>query len=54
MMECLQAETITELIYVFEDIAPSTEVELSVSAVSICELLGEPSVTTESTDAIRK
>ena len=47
-------ETITELMYVFEDLAPSTEVEFSVRAVSICGLVGEPSGTTESTDAIRK
>ena len=48
------AENITELMFVFEDLAPSTEVEFSVSAVSICGLVGEPSVTTESTDVIRE
>ena len=44
----------TELMYVFEDLAPSTEVEFFVSAVSICGLVGEPSGTNESTNAIRK
>ena len=47
-------ENITDLMYVFEDLAPSTKVEFSVVAVSICGLVGEPSVTNESTDAIRK
>ena len=47
-------ENITELMYAFEDLAPSTKVEFSVSAVSICGLVGEPSVTNQSTDAIRK
>ena len=49
-----KTENTTKLIYELEDLAPSTEVELSVSAVSICGLAGEPSVTIESTDAIRK
>ena len=44
----------TELMYVIEDIAPSTGVEFSVSAVSICGLVGEPSNRTEVTKAIRK
>ena len=44
----------TESIFVLEDLAPSTEVQFSASAISICELVGEPSSVTESTDAIRK
>ena len=47
-------ENTTEGMYVFGDLAPSTGVEFSVSAVSICGLVGEPSDTTEYTDAIRK
>ena len=47
-------EFITELMYILEDLAPSTEVEFSVSAVSICGLFGEPSGTIESTASIRK
>ena len=47
-------EILTELKYVFEDLAPSTEVEFSVGAVSICGLVGDPSGTNESTNPIRK
>ena len=47
-------KNITELMYVFEDLAPSTEVEFSVKAVSVCGLIGESSVTIAYTEAIRK
>ena len=43
-----------EEMYLFEDLAPSTEVDFSVSAVSICGLVGDPSGTNESTNPIRK
>ena len=47
-------ENTTEVMYVLEDLIPSTRVEFSVSAVSICGLVGEPSNATEHTDNIRK
>ena len=44
----------TELMYVLEDLIPSTEINFSVTAVSICGLVCKPSHTTENTSAIRK
>ena len=44
----------TELVYLLEDLTPSTKVEFSVRAVSNCGQVGEPSSTTEYTKPIRK
>ena len=46
--------TTTEPMYVLEHLNPATRVELSVSAVSICGAVGEPSSTTQYTNEIRK
>ena len=47
-------KNVTDVIYVLEDLGPSTEVEFSVSAISTCGLVGEPSDTTQSTEPVRK
>ena len=47
-------ENVTDVMYLLEGFGPSTEVEFSVSAISICGLFGEPSDTTEYTETVRK
>ena len=37
--------TTTEIKYVLEELIPATSVQFSVSAVSICRAVGEPSIT---------
>ena len=46
--------TTTETKYVLEELIPAMIVQFSVSAVSICRAVGEPSTTTEYTIDIRK
>ena len=47
-------DTTTELKYTLEDLMHATRVQFSVSAVSICRVVGEPSTATETTADIRK
>ena len=44
----------TELMYMLENLTPSTKAEFSVRAVSNCGQVGKPSSTTEYTKSIRK
>ena len=46
--------TTTETKYVLEELIPATSVQFSVSAVTICRAVGEPSTTTEETIDVRK
>ena len=44
----------TEVMHTFNDFNPSTRMDFSVNAISICGLMGEPSIATKFTDAIHK
>ena len=46
--------TTIETKHVLEELIPATSVQFSVSAVTICRAVGEPSTTTEETIGIRK
>ena len=46
--------TINQLKYMLEDLNPATTVQFSVSAISICRAVGQPSTTSEHTNDIRK
>ena len=47
-------ENVTDVMYVLDNLGPSTMVEFSVSAINMCGLVGEPSDITESTKPVRK
>ena len=47
-------DTTTELMYTLKDLMHATRVHFAVSAVSICRVVGEPSIATETTADIRK